>query len=103
MKTEMNMKERVQMVKAMEFIARQVNDEGIFMGWLTLGVADGDIPYGDLDYRGTGDEVDEELEYYCEDAVFADLMDTFVRTMKRVAQTDTGLYCDGVVSKNMLT
>lgn len=103
MKTEMNMKERVQMVKAMEFIARQLNDENIFMGWLSIGVADGDIPYGDLDYRGNGDEVDEGLEYYCEDAHFADLMDTFLRLMKRAAANDSGLYCDGVVSKNMLT
>ena len=48
----MNTKERVKMVKAMEYIARQLNDESIFMGWLSIGVADGDIPYGDLDYRG---------------------------------------------------
>ena len=40
--------ERVKMVKAMEFICRQINDEDVFMGWLMNGVADGDIEYGDL-------------------------------------------------------
>lgn len=99
MNTVMNTKERVKMVKAMEYIARQLNDERIFMGWLSIGVADGDIPYGDLDYRGNGDEVDEGLEYYCEDARFADLMDTFLRLMKRAVVNDSGLYCDGIVSK----
>lgn len=103
MKTEMNMKERVQMVKAMEFIARQLNDESIFMGWLSIGVADGDIPYGDLEYRGPGDEVDDGVEYYCDDSTFAELMDTFLRLMKRATSNDSGLYCDGVVSKNLLT
>ena len=99
MNTVMNTKERVKMVKAMEYIARQLNDESIFMGWLSIGVADGDIPYGDLDYRGDGDEVDEGLEYYCEDAHFADLMDTFLRLMKRAVVNDSGLFCDGIVSK----
>ena len=40
--------DRVKMVKAMEYIARQVNDERVFDYWLSLGVADGDIEYGDL-------------------------------------------------------
>lgn len=100
MKTEMNMKERVQMVKAMEYITRQLNDESIFMTWLSIGVADGDIPYGDLEYRGNGDEVDEGLEYYCEDKNFADLMDTFLSLMRRASREGSGLYCDGIVSKS---
>ena len=43
--------ERMKMVKAMEFIARQVNNEEIFNAWLTDGVPDGDIEYGDLDVK----------------------------------------------------
>lgn len=41
------------MVKAMEYIARQINDEEVLMPWLQLGVADGDIYYGDLDAAPT--------------------------------------------------
>ena len=43
----MNAIERVKMVKAMEFLARNINDEGVFEEWLIEGVADGDI---DLDH-----------------------------------------------------
>lgn len=47
----MNRIERIKMVKAMEFIARQVNDENVFERWLIGGVSDGDIEYGELDAR----------------------------------------------------
>lgn len=89
----MNKIERVKMVKAMEFIARQVNDENVFMSWLSVGVADGDIAYGDMN------PVDEDVEWYAEeDERFADLMDVFLRIMSR-AYKSGGLYCDNVVSK----
>lgn len=91
----MNTNERIQMVKAMEFIARSVNDEGVFEGWLISGVADGDIRYGDLTVND-GDA--EELEIYLGDEEFADLMNTFLRVMKN-AQRSGGLYCDDVISK----
>lgn len=91
----MNAIERIKMVKAMEFICRNINDEEIVMEWLALGVADGDIEYGDLDVKGTDPE---ELEYYLEDTTFADLMDTFLNCMKHVCKSG-GLYCDNVVSK----
>ena len=91
----MNKTERIKMVKAMEFIARQINDELIFDHWLTGGVADGDIEYGDM-WPHTGDE--ELLDYYLADENFADLMQTFLRVMKRGYKSG-GLYCDGVVSK----
>ena len=35
--------ERAELVLAMEKIARCINNEDIFMGWLMAGVADGDI------------------------------------------------------------
>lgn len=87
--------ERVQMVKAMEFIARQVNDEEVFDRWLWDGVADGDIEYGDLDGYGPDAEI---LDYYLEDGNFAELMQTFLQVMAR-ARKSGGLYCDGVVSR----
>lgn len=80
---------RTEVVRAMETLARCVNDEEVFEGWLICGVADGDI-----DETTT----DEELEYYIEDGTFAELMETFLRVMAR-AKKSGGLYVDGVVSK----
>ena len=91
----MNTTERIRMVKAMEFIARNLNDEEVFEGWLIGGVADGDIEYGDL---SVGQDDAEELEYYLRDETFADLMQTFLRAMRRGYKSG-GLYCDGVVSR----
>lgn len=85
----MNANERIKMLKA------NVNNESFLNGWLALGVADGDIEYGDL---SVGPDDADELEYYMEDEPFADLMDTFLRCMAH-ARRDGGLYCDGVVSK----
>ena len=86
----MNKKERCDAVRAMELLARAVNNENFFEEWLISGVADGDID---------GNTKDEDLDYYVEDdTVFADLMDTFLHVMKN-AQKDGGLYVDDVVSK----
>ena len=83
------------MVKAMEFITRQVNDEDQSDAWFRAGVADGDIEYGDL----TPNAQDEDnLEYYLEDDGFGDLMNTFLYIMSR-AYKSGGLYCDKVISK----
>ncbi|MBQ1779439.1 MAG: hypothetical protein IIZ93_14900 [Acidaminococcaceae bacterium] len=87
--------ERMKMVKAMEFITRQINDEDIFMGWLYNGVADGDIKYGDLDITA---EDEENLYCYCDDDKdFADLMALFLRLMAK-AHKDGGLFCNWVCS-----
>lgn len=91
----MKINERVKMVKAMEFIARQVNNEGVFEHWLALGVADGDIEYGDLSSNGADDDA---AWYADDDKSFAELMDTFLDVMAAASKRG-GLYCDGVVSK----
>jgi hypothetical protein len=85
----MNKQTRIEVVKAMETIARCLNDEYIFEEWLMLGVADGDIDES---------TTDEELEFYIEDEEFAELMGTFLHIMKR-AHRSGGLYVDNVVSK----
>lgn len=90
----MNEYERVKMVKAMEYIARQVNDESVFDSWLWAGVADGDIGYGDFDYSPKSVE---ELSYYLKDKNFGELMTLFTTLMVRARQSG-GLYCDGVNS-----
>ena len=86
----MKREERMKMVKAMEYIARQLNDEEILESWLANGVADGDIADGDLT---TYADIDD---WYIEDQHFSDLMDTFLYLMKMTKRN--GLYCDGVVS-----
>ena len=96
MKHETNYTERIKMIKAMEFIARQINNEEIFEAWLEEGVADGDIEYGDLSGEFDTDELDY-LEYYLRDDNFAELMGLFTRMMKH-ADRSGGLYCDGIVS-----
>lgn len=96
MANSMNKIERIKMVKAMEFIARQINDEDVFEGWLYNGVADGDIPYGNLNV-----ETDDEavLDYYIEDEAFSDLMWLFLKLMQ-LAFKSGGLYCDHIVSED---
>ena len=85
----MNLKERAKVVRAMDLLCRCINDEDVFMPWLSVGVADGDI---------TSETTDEDLEWYCEDDNFAELMSVFLRRMKYTAKD--GLYVDGVVSKD---
>ena len=74
--------ERIKMVKAMEYIARQINDEEVLENWFVNGVAEGD----------------DDMEYYIEDVDFADLMHTFLRIMSK-ARKSGGLYCDGILDK----
>lgn len=84
------------MILAMEYIARNINHEGIFDLWLMEGVADGDIQYGDFD------ATNEDLDYYIEDdKTFADIMGTFLACMMLAAKEGNGgLYCNGVVTKD---
>lgn len=91
--------ERIKMVKAMEFIARNLNDEEIFDAWLSVGVADGDIEYGDLSVRLEDIEENFGVRYYTSDENLSALMGLFLRMMAR-ARKSGGLYCDGVVGKD---
>ena len=92
---KINLEERVKMVKAMEFITSQINDESVYDRWLMNGVADGDIKYGDF---STDDLENDEATWYCEDdKTFAELMGTFLNLMT-AAKKSGGLYCDRVVS-----
>mgnify|MGYP006916249687 CR=1 FL=1 len=89
----MNAIERIKMVKAMEYIARKVNDEEIFELWLTEGVADDDIELGDLAVQP---EDFSNLGVYIENESFSDLMHTFLLLMSQ-AYRSGGLVCDGIV------
>lgn len=87
--SKQSLHKRAKVVRAMEEIARCVNNEDlIYKLWLTEGVADGDIKEG---------TTDKELEYYCEDETFKGLMHTFLVLMEE-AKRDGGLYCDRITS-----
>lgn len=80
---------RTAMVRAMDNIARSVNNEELVVGyWFSLGVADGDI---------TDKTSDEDLEGYCDDDTFKELMYTFLKLME-MAREDGGIYCDGITA-----
>ena len=84
-------KERASVVRAMDILARSINDEDILMEWLELGVAD--------HYGSYANASDEELEsYYDDDDMFAGLMDVFLDVMSQ-AKKSGGLYVDNIVSK----
>lgn len=88
-KTKINVKGRIEIVRAMETLARAINHEGVFEEWLYYGVADGDID---------DTTTDEELMYYVEsNETFGELMATFTHMMKKV-HNNGGLYVDGVAS-----
>lgn len=88
---KINHMERAEVVKAMETIARCINDERIFESWIISGVADGDI-----NEKTTLQDIIECC--YTEQGNFQDLMDLFIRLMYR-ASGNGGLYCDGIVSQ----
>ena len=87
----MRSKKRIEVVRAMETLARCINNREIFMRWSLVGVADGDI---------TPKTTDGDLEYYIDDDTFAELMGTFLRRMAQ-ARKNGGLYCDGIVSREV--
>lgn len=90
----MNTIERANMVKAMELIARSINDEEYVMWWLEEGVAD-----GDLTPPPHTEDWDNDLGCYIEDDNFSELMGLFLKLMHK-AYKDGGIYCDDVLSAN---
>lgn len=82
----MNKQKRIEVVKALDTIARCVNDEGVFMYWLSMGIADGDIENG-------------YAEDYIDDDSLSDVLGAFMHLMKR-ARTG-GLYVDGVTDNSV--
>lgn len=82
------LKERIDMIRAMEIVCKNINDEEIMMRWRIDGVADGDI-------KDTTKDVD--LKYYAKDDVFGGLLTTFAEIMKEVCKDGIhgAFYCDG--------
>jgi len=91
----MNKTERIKMVKAMEFIARQIPDEDILKTWIDYGVEDGDIEYGDLDST-IRDSGSDPIEKYISDDKLEEVMKTFIEVVRNAYNETIGLCCDGV-------
>ena len=89
-KNNINLKERVSVIKAMDTIVRSLNDEEYVAWWLEDGVPDGEIDEG---------TADEELYWLVDDdESFADIMSTFIKIMKR-QPVDGAMWVDNVLSK----
>lgn len=87
--------DRYNLIKAMEIVIRNINDESIIERWLVNGVADGDLDSTTLGL--SADEIDN-LEYYDDNDNFKDLMNLFTKLVS-AAHKDGGLYNTGVVSE----
>ncbi len=88
--TKRQLKERVKLLRAMETIARCVNDEDVFELWIIHGIPDGEIKEN---------TTDEDLEWLAEDEdSMLDIMDTFVKLMKNAYRSGGLCLFDGEVS-----
>lgn len=81
----MNKPERIELLRAMDLLARSCNDERVIDYWLTEGIADGSA------------DSDRELDFYTYDDNLAEVMDAFLETM-HLARENGGLYCDGLTN-----
>lgn len=85
-----NLKERVSVIRAMDTIVRSLNDERDILWWLDSGVPDGEI---------NEETTDEELYWLVDDdESFADIMSTFIKIMRR-QPVNGAMWVDNVLSK----
>ena len=73
---------RIELLKAMGYIASCINDDDIMERWLMCGIPDGDTNFAN----------------YCEDEELEDIIHEFLVAMSR-AKKSGGLYCDGIVGQ----
>lgn len=90
-----NLDERRRAVLAMDYLARQVNDETDISIWLEKGAPDGSVPYGELDPERV-----DYLDELTDPETFAELLDAFTETMSG-ARKHGGLSCGGVAGGKM--
>lgn len=85
-----NLRERVSVVRAMDTIVRSLNDERDILWWLDSGVPDGEI---------NEETTDEELYWLVDDdESFADIMSIFIKIMRR-QPVNGAMWVDNVLSK----
>lgn len=89
-KGNINFKERVSIIRAMDAIIRSLNDEKYILWWLDYGVPDGEI---------SKETTDEELYWLVDDdESFADIMSTFIKIMRK-QPINGAMWVDNVLSK----
>ena len=84
-----NENERYTIIRAMDMLARQTNNEVALELWFAQGISDGDV---DLETP------DEMLNDYISDEKFCDVLDTFLCVMSE-SYKQGGLSVDGVDSE----
>lgn len=87
--------DRYNLIKAMEIVIRNLNNEDQIDRWLMNGIADGDLDSTTLELSQS--EI-ENLEYYDDNDNFKFLMKLFTKIIS-AANKDGGLYNTGVVSE----
>ena len=81
---EPNVAKRIELIKAMDIIARRINDEGILIGdWFVGGVPDGLVKEGD-----------EAITDHTDDESLKNFMDCFMRCMVRASKSGGLFYMD---------
>jgi hypothetical protein len=88
---KINSKERVSVIRAMDTIVRSLNDGRDVLWWFEYGVPDGEINEETTD--------DELLWLVDDDKLFADIMSTFIKIMKR-QPINGAMWVDNVLSQN---
>lgn len=85
-----NLKERVSVIRAMDTIVHSLNDEEYIAWWLEDGVPDGEIDE---------ETTDEDLYWLVDDdESFADIMSTFIKIMRK-QPVNGAMWVDNVLSK----
>lgn len=79
-----NTAKRIEFVRAMDMLARCINDENVFEGWLMNGVPDGLIKNAS----------DESIAEFTDDETIKDFMDCFLRCMVSASKSGGLFYCD---------
>ena len=82
---EPNVAKRIELIKAMDMIARCINDEEVFTGWLMNGVPDGEIKEN---------TTDKELEWLTDDETLEDIMNCFLGRMVGASKSGGLFYAD---------
>lgn len=81
---EPNVAKRTELIKAMDMIARRINDEHILIGnWFVCGVPDGLVKEGD-----------ESIAGYTDDETLKNFMDCFIRCMVKASKSGGLCYMD---------
>ena len=78
-----NYTKRIDLLRAMDLIMNNLNDESLYLRWLSIGIEDECTDY----------------DYYTETETFRDMMSAFCEIIHEATDESGALYVDGVVSE----